>query len=134
METATVTLQIPDILYQRLLQTAQATQQPLEKVVLHALQVGSPPPWDNIPEEFQADLASLDKLDDTALWEIARSHKSPTEMSRYDLLLEKNQNQTLNATERLELEQLRYESDVFMLRKAQAAALLRWRGHHVPLP
>lgn len=134
METATVTLQIPELLYQRLAQTAQATQQPVEKVVLHALQVGSPPPWDDIPDEFQADLASLDKLDDAALWEIARSHKSPDEMSRYDLLLDKNQNQTLSAAERLELAELRHQSDVFLLRKAQAAALLRWRGHRVPSP
>lgn len=32
MAVETVTLQIPEILYQRLVNTARATQQPLEKV------------------------------------------------------------------------------------------------------
>ena len=43
MPTQTVTLQIPEILYRRLVNTARATQRPLEEVMLHALQVGSPP-------------------------------------------------------------------------------------------
>jgi hypothetical protein len=29
---------------------------------------------------------------------------------------------------------LRHQADLFMLKKAQAAVLLRWRGHHVPNP
>jgi hypothetical protein len=36
--------------------------------------------------------------------------------------------------ERAELEHLRHENDLFMLRKAHAAALLRWRGHPVVSP
>ena len=35
MAVETVTLQIPEILYQRLVNTARATQQPLENVILH---------------------------------------------------------------------------------------------------
>ncbi|MGM3308054.1 hypothetical protein ACSQ6I_19105 [Anabaena sp. WFMT] len=67
MLTETVTLQIPEIIYQRLVNTANATQRPLEEVILRALQVGSPPAWDDVPEEFQAELAALDKLDDNTL-------------------------------------------------------------------
>ncbi len=44
--TQTVTLQIPELLYQRLVNTARATNRPLEEVMLHALKVGSPPDWD----------------------------------------------------------------------------------------
>ena len=36
MSVETVTLQIPEILYQRLVNTARATQRPFEEVVLHA--------------------------------------------------------------------------------------------------
>jgi hypothetical protein len=43
----------------------------MEEVVLHSLKVGSPPAWDNAPEEFQTDLAALDRLEDEALWKIA---------------------------------------------------------------
>ncbi len=134
MSVETVMLQIPEILYQRLVNTARATQRPVEEVILHALQIGSPPEWDNVPPEFQADLAALDKLDDNTLWQIARSHKTAAEMERYNTLLEGNSNNTLTEVERLELITLRQEADPFMLLKAQAAVLLRWRGHRVPTP
>jgi hypothetical protein len=134
MAVETVTLQIPEILYQRLVSTARATQQPLENVILHALQVGSPPEWDDVPEEFQADLAALDRLDDNTLWQIVRSRKTVAEMERYNTLLDGNSSGTLTQDERLELMALRNEADRFMLVKAQAAVLLRWRGHRVPTP
>ncbi len=130
--TTSVTLQLPEKLYQRLVATATATQQPLEAVILRALQVGSPPAWDDVPEEFQADLASLDRLADGNLWSIARSQKSREQMERYDLLLEANQERELTEGERMELATLRIEADRFMLRKAQAAAILRWRGQTIP--
>ncbi len=129
---ASITLQLPDRLYQRLVNTAQATHRPLEAVILHALEVGSPPDWDDVPEAFQADLAALDRLDDATLWTIAIDRKSVTQMTRYDELLDRNQEGTLTDAERLELSALRTEADRFMLCKAQAAALLRWRGHQVP--
>lgn len=134
MPTESVTLQIPETLYQRLLNTACATQRPLEEIILHALQVGSPPQWDDVPEEFQADLAALDKLDENTLWQIANSRQTATEMERYNTLLDRNSNGMLTEAERLELIALRQSADLFMLRKAQAAVLLRWRGHRVPTP
>lgn len=134
MPTETVTLQIPEILYRRLVNTAHATQRPLEEVMLHALQVGSPPTWDDVPEEFQADLAALDKLDDNTLWQIFHSRKTTTDMERYNILLENNSSGTLTEAQCIELAALRQEADRFMLRKAQAAVLLRWRGHSVLTP
>lgn len=134
MLAETVTLQIPEILYQRLVSTSRATQRPLEEVILHALQIGSPPEWDNVPPEFQADLAALDKLDDNTLWQIARSCRTEAEMERYNTLLEGNSNNVLTEGERIELIALRQEADRFMLLKAQAAVLLRWRGHRVSTP
>jgi hypothetical protein len=134
----TITLQIPEPLYQRLVDTARATNRPLEEVTLHALKVGSPPDWTNVPDEFQVDLAALDRLEDEALWRIAQSHKSVVDMERYSLLLERsrlcrrNQEGMLTDTERAELIALRAESDRFMLLKAQAAALLHWRGYQIP--
>jgi hypothetical protein len=99
---------------------------------LHAVKVGSPPSWEDVPAEFQADLAALDRLDDDSLWQIARSKQSDDDMVRYQLLLDKNADETISESERLELTQLRVESDRMMLRKAHAAALLRWRGHQLP--
>ncbi|MBU0512458.1 MAG: hypothetical protein KKD28_06985 [Chloroflexi bacterium] len=134
MLAETVTLQLPEMLYLRLANNARVTKRSLEDVMLHALRVGSPPRWDDVPAEFQADLAGMDYLDDNTLWGIARSHKTQADMARYDELLEKNKQGELNETERLELTNLRIEADRFMLRKAHAAVLLRWRGHSIPAP
>ena len=127
-----ITLQLPDRLYHRLVNTVQATQRPLEAVILRALEVGSPPDWNDVPEAFQADLAVLDRLDDATLWTVALGRKAASEMTRYDDLLDCNREGTITDAERLELSALRTEADSFMLQKAQATALLRWRGHQVP--
>jgi hypothetical protein len=132
MTTHAVTLQLPEHVYLRLQFIAQATQQSFDDVVLRAIQIGVPPSWEDAPAEFQADLAALDRLDDNTLWHIARQRQTAAEMVRYEELLEKNANDTLSDAERAELTQLRTAADRFMLRKVQAAALLRWRGHHIP--
>lgn len=134
MTLANVTLQLPEPLYRRLLNTAQATRRPVEEVIVHAVEVGSPPAWEDVPAEFQADLAAMDRLDDAALWRIAGSRMSATTDDRYDELLERNREGELTDAERVELQRLREEADRFMLRKAHAAALLRWRGGRVPPP
>jgi hypothetical protein len=132
MTTQTVTLQLPESLYIRLQQAARATRRTLEDMLLHTVRIGSPPRWDDAPAEFQVDLAMLDRLDDEALWYIARSRKTEADMERYQELLDKNANSILSASERDELTNLRVESDRFMLCKAHAVALLRWRGYQVP--
>ena len=131
--TATITLEIPELIHQRLLTTATATQRPLNEIILRVLQVGSPPAWDDAPPEFQADLAALDRLDDGTLWQIARSQKPETDFERYDELLDRHQNAGLTDAEKAELAALRQVVDRFMLCKAQAAVLLRWRGHSLML-
>ena len=134
MVVETVTIKLPENLYRRLVSHAYATSRPLEDVILHALTVGSPPVWEDAPAEFQPTLAEMDRLDDDALWGIVRGRKTVAEMARYDELLEINKQDSMSETERLELARLRREADQFMLRRAQAAALLRWRGHPVPNP
>ncbi len=128
---ATVTLQIPDAIYQRLELNAQATQRSIEDILSHVLKVGSPPEWSDVPAEFQADLAGLDGLNDEALRQLATGQKAAADLQRYDELLELNAAGNLSEAEREELQALRKASECFMLRKAQAAVLLRWRGYQV---
>ena len=132
MSLQKVTLDLPENIFIRLQQAAQATKQPLDQVILRAVQIGSPPGWDDIPAEYQADIAALERLDDRSLWYIARSRQTHTDFDRYQDLLDKNREGTISDVERQELRDLRSESDLFMLRKAHAAALLKWRGHKIP--
>lgn len=129
----TVTLRLPEELHHRLAAAAAATRRSLEEILLHAIRIGSPPAWDDAPPEHQAELAAMDRLDDDALWKLARGRRSEPEMARYDELLEQSAAGALGDAERSELESLRHEADRFMLIKAHAAVLLRWRGHDVPL-
>jgi hypothetical protein len=132
MTVKTVTLQLPESLYVRLQHTALATKHSFDDIVLRVLQVGSPPNWETAPAEFQTDLAALDRLDDAALWRIARMRRTEADLQHYQELLDKNANDTITTAERHELAQLRAEYDRQMLLKAHAASLLQWRGHQIP--
>ena len=127
-----ITIPLPEILYIRLQQVAQATQQSLTDVVLRAVQIGSPPSWDDVPAPCQPALAALDRLSDAALWQIAKGRISEDEMVRYTILLDQNAEGMLSADEVQELQQLRFSADLFMLKKAHAVGLLKWRGHIIP--
>jgi hypothetical protein len=128
----TLTLQVPETIYRRLADTAQAMQRPLEEIVLRVLEVGSPPLWSDAPAEFQADLAALDKLEDAALWQWVHGRMAVSTVQRFEELLEGAGE--LTSEQQQELLSLQDEADRFMLCKAQAAAILRWRGHQVLLP
>ena len=132
MSTA-ILLDLPEILYQRLVSAAKATQRPLEEVVIRALRVGSPPGWEDAPEEVQTELSTLDRLDDDSLYRVARERWSPEGVARYDELLERHADGQLSKEERGELAELREAHDRLVLRRAHAAALLRWRGRAAPL-
>lgn len=123
---------LPETIYLRLQQTAQATRQSLTDVLLHAVPVGSPPGWEDAPSIFQTDLAALDRLDDHSLWKVVRAHRTEADMEHHQELLDKNSEGTLTESERAELVAIRTEADRLMLRKTHAAALLRWRGHVLP--
>jgi hypothetical protein len=127
-----ITLRLPEELYRRLTAAATATRRSLEEILLHALRIGSPPAWDDAPPEHQAELAAMDRLDDDELRKLAWGRRSEAELVRYDELLEQSAAGALGDAERSELEMLRREADRFMLVKAHAAVLLRWRGHDVP--
>lgn len=132
MTVKTITLDLPESLYLRLHQTALATKQSLDDIILRVLQVGSPPSWETAPAELQSDLAALDRLDDAALWRIARTRQTEADLQHYQELLDKNADDAMTAAERNELAQLRTVHDRQMLLKVHAASLLQWRGHQIP--
>lgn len=132
MTVKVIMLPLPEDLYVRLEQTARATRQSLTDVLVRSVRTGSPPDWSEAPATFHADLAALDRLDDDALWRVARSQRSEADAAHLQALLEKNADDALTDAEQVELDKQVAEADRFMLRKAHAAALLQWRGHPVP--
>ncbi len=124
---------VPDELYERLSTAAAAARRPIEEIAARALSAGLPPVADDVPASIRAKLRRLESADDEALWATWHSRVPSTASSRHHALLQKKADGLLTAAERKELTQLRRSADQLMLKRAHAAALLRWRGHAVPL-
>lgn len=132
MTTRDVTLSLPEFLYLRFQQMATATRQPVDDLLVRAVEMGGPPSWEEAPPRFQTELAALDRMTDDALWRVARSRHSADEATRMQVLLDGQASASLTSDEKSELESMLFQADLTMLRKAHAAALLRWRGHTIP--
>lgn len=129
-----VTIHLPDHVYQRLATAAHSTQKPLDTLVLQSIQAGLPPDLSHVPARFQTDLRQTDQMSNELLRQLITTDLNPDQAARYKTLLEKNQTDTLTTTEQEALDMLREEADLLMFRRAYAAALLKWRGQIVPVP
>jgi len=132
MTIQTIALPLPEAVFLRFEQMSKVTHRPLVELLLHAVEVGSPPSWEEAPARFQTDLAALDRLDNHSLWQIAKAQRKEGEVARLQELLAKRTDSPLSVSEEQELNMLVEEADRFMLCKAHAAALLRWRGEVIP--
>lgn len=127
----TVTLTLPDSVLQPLKRTAQAVQQPIEELLVTALQ-SSLPPLQGLPDELIADLTTLETLDNEALWQVMKETVPSETQAELSDLLERRQQYSLISAEQERLVSLQQEADLVMLRKARAAVLLRFRGKRLP--
>jgi predicted transcriptional regulator len=132
MTTQRLTIELPEPIFQQLARIAAATQQSLESLVTQSIASNLPPSADNAPPEMQAELLQMQTLEVPTLLEIAQGLVSPIHQFRHNELLEKNQIGSLTPDERQELNQLRQTVDRFMLKKAYAWSVLRWKGYRVP--
>lgn len=63
----TMTIHLPDKVYQHVTQAAKLYQQPAELIILRSLNYTLPPLLDEIPAQYQADVFPLLTMDDRAL-------------------------------------------------------------------
>jgi hypothetical protein len=126
------TIEVSDEVFERLSRAAGALRRPIRDVAEQALATGLPPDVDDVPAAFRGDLIALEELPDEALWQVLRDSSGDTARTRHEELLARNSAGNLSAAERAELTHARDEADRVVLRRAHAAALLRWRGHVVP--
>jgi hypothetical protein len=127
----TVTLNLPDDFIQPLERAMRATNQPLEKLLLTALQ-NALPPLEGLPADVIADLEELELLDDEELRRVLLETVPKKTQKRISNLLTRQQTPPLNEDAATQLAALQKQADLVMLRKARAAVLLRFRGHRLP--
>jgi hypothetical protein len=132
MSEGTIVIHMPESLYQRLQRFTALSRRTMENVVLQTLDANVPSLPENLSETLRELWFALEKLDDEALWRIARNTISQQHQEQYSLLLEKKRISTLSASEQTLLEKLYFEANQYMLRKAYANVLLKWRGHQLP--
>lgn len=132
MSDPTITIQMPQPLYQRLQRLSEITHRPLESLICQSLDAHLPPLLEDMPEAMREDLNALEKLDDEVLRQVAQGVWSAEQHERYTELLEQDRTGTLTPSEQVTLEDLYQDANRHMLLKAYAHALLKWRGHDLP--
>jgi hypothetical protein len=109
-------------------QIAETTSRPVEQILIEHLK-GLSTPLPELPPDEQAELDALHHLSDDALWTIAREQVPDDVQTSAQQLMEKNSHGTISDLETAELEKLVQRADRVMLRKAEAAAILKERGY-----
>ena len=130
MTTQTMTLELPDALYQKLKARAEQTQRTVEAEVLDVLAT-SVPVADELPADLEEALSPLALLDDASLRRAARSTFPPAAAQQLEELHLKRQRQGLTEFEAQTVATLVRQYERAMLVRAQAAALLKQRGYDI---
>ena len=118
-----LTIDIPDGLYQRLQEVAQATQRSPETVLLESFQILLDDAGDIGPALDQLDTFSI-----TQLWAVVYRRLPWTDAQRLHELLERGNQGTLTPGEREELDQLTDRNNDLMLMRSKALRLLHEQG------
>jgi plasmid stability protein len=128
--TQDITISVPNVLYQKLKARAEQTQRSVEAEALDAL-VASVPVVDELSADLEDSLAQLSLLDDAALWRAACTTFAADAARQLEELHLKRQREGLTEHEAQAATALVQQYERVMLVRAQAAALLKQRGHNV---
>lgn len=133
MTTQVVNIELPEDIYQRFQAAAMLTRRPLEDVIVQTIRGNLPPVLADLAPEHRDLVADLQRLTDDALWAIGKEPLPAAQWCRHQRLLHKTEQDTLTAAEQAELATLREATDRFVTRRSYALALLKWRGHTIPV-
>jgi hypothetical protein len=131
MSGRTITVTLPEVLYERVKITAEASARSVEEVCTQSIALSLPELEGDLPSEIRSELAALSLLSDAELENIAHGRMSEEDQARLETLAEEQKQRPLTATEETTLAQLLEEAQRLMLWKAEAYRLLARRGHTV---
>jgi len=134
MPVQTITLTLPEALYERARETALAASLSLEQVLTQSIALSLPSLEDDLPTDMRSELAALSLRSDDELWAIARSAMDVRQQARLQALADAKKRRALTASEQSTLAQLMDTAEHVLLRKAEAYRLLARRGHTVFSP
>ncbi len=120
-----ITLQLPEELYQRMREAAEASDRSVEDLLLESASIIFPD---------HADLSTLDSLaafSDGQLWNVVLRRLGENQSLRLHNLSDEQKQRALNETEERELDYLLDLVDRLMLLRSKALLLLKQRGQDV---
>lgn len=132
MTLQSVTLHLPEPIYQRAKHAAAVLQRSMEDLLIDTL-TSTLPVLDDVPTEMVSEIAAMAHLSDEALQGLATNTLRPERQTLLSELLDKQGRGELDEAEQRELAALMAEYGRSMLRRAKAVALLMARGKPVPV-
>ena len=130
MAARAVTLELPAPLYDHYSSRAERSHRSLEAELLDAVATAASDE-EALSDEMARALADLALLNDEELWRAARNCLSAEARSQLEALNVKQQRERLTPAEKEALAQLVHRYDQAVLLRAEAARLLKERGHDV---
>ncbi|MDX2075964.1 MAG: hypothetical protein SFZ02_06005 [bacterium] len=119
MSDHTITLNLPQHLYERLNELAQTNKRPIESVAIEQLSLA----FDNIP-----DLSAFIGLSDDQLWAVVNTPFDVVQDNRMKYLREQRETRPLTDKEEVEADDLIEAFHVFILNRSKAMLVLQQRG------
>jgi hypothetical protein len=130
MASHTITLNLPETVYEQIQQAAETARRPINDVLVEAIAAVAPV-VNTASDHLRAALAHMAYLNDAALWQAARTTMLPEQRARLATLHDKQQYTSLTPEEQAEEQALLRLYRETLLVRAQAAVLLKQRGYNV---
>jgi len=129
MSGKSITLDLPEDLYERVRQVAEQSQRPLERVLVESIRLlfVLPP----TSTDVVTTLAAMPGYSDAQLWAVVYQRLAWPQSQRLHELSAKNKLEKLTADEQSECEHLLTFNDRAMLLRSEALLLLKNRGHDI---
>jgi hypothetical protein len=125
-----ITLILPDSVLQKLNSAARLTHRSVDEIVAATVDAALTANA-NLPGELEAELAAMHLFSDDALWAATNPSMSPYEQQRLAQLNESAQERPLTPAQEREQQTLLSAYQRSILRRAQALAILKKRGHDI---
>lgn len=129
MPNQILTIEVPEPLYQHLKGRAEKTRRSVEEESVQLLKATMPS--SGLPNELAEEIATLQTLDEPALWSAARSRLSADDGAELEALNRRQGQDGLSVAEMERQAELVAQYERQMLIRAQAAVLLKRRGHDI---
>ena len=134
MNEQTITVTLPNSVYERIRTTALAASMTSEEVIKQSVSLLLPAFESDIPPNIRLNFTKLPLLNDIQLWKTANSIMNNSHQLRLEELAELQKYRSLTKSEQSELNNLMNEAQQIMLCKAEARRILAQRGHIIFKP